>query len=90
MNTKLRKATDRELAIEEDINSPYLWCLHCERTYTRGEYRTINLDGQYLEMCPYEDCDGDTVIDAWPWETILEKHPEYPEIPERDKYYPMY
>jgi hypothetical protein len=64
----------------------WIWCLHCERCYQAGEYREID----NLQMCPYEDCDGDTVLDSWLWKEIQEKHPKYPEIPERNKEYPMY
>jgi hypothetical protein len=66
--------------------SVFFWCLHCERTYRRGECREI--DG--LQMCPYEGCNGDTFVDAWPWESIHSYNPEYPVIPEEGKVYPMY
>jgi hypothetical protein len=76
----------------------WVWCLHCERVYQVGEYRAEKPDRMMinmgfkedLQMCPYAGCDGDTVTDSWPWETIREKHPEYPEIPEREKVYPLY
>jgi hypothetical protein len=67
-------------------NSVFFWCLHCERTYRRGECREI--DG--LQYCPYEGCNGDTFGDAWPWETIRDCDPSYPVIPEEGKRYPMY
>lgn len=41
--------------------SDFIWCLHCERTYRRGQYRLVN----GFEMCPYPDCDGTTVLDGW-------------------------
>jgi hypothetical protein len=41
-------------------------------------------------MCPYPECSGDTVMDSLLWEEVREKHPEYPEIPERRKEYPLY
>ena len=66
--------------------SDYLWCLHCERAYRRGEYRLVH----GLQMCPYEDCDGDTVMDGWDWAQIRDGHPEYPEVPEMGKVYPLY
>jgi hypothetical protein len=47
-------------------------------------------DGIPMQFCPYEGCDGDTFGDAWSWNTIKEKHPEYPDSPERDKVYPLY
>lgn len=40
-----------------------------------------------LEMCPYEGCSGDIVWDSFSWETILERHPEYPVIPVKDIIY---
>ena len=66
----------------------WVWCLHCERCYKVGEYKMGLSDG--LEYCPYDDCDGDTLLDSWSWEKIREGHPEYPEIPERVKVYLMY
>jgi len=42
-----------------------------------------------MEMCYYEDCDGDAIIDAWEWEKIRDTN-GYPEIPEEGKVYPQY
>lgn len=42
----------------------WVWCLHCQRCYKIGEYRLIG----DLQMCPYEGCGGDTVLDAIPWQ----------------------
>lgn len=67
-------------------SSGYLWCLHCERGYPHGTYRQIG----ELQMCPYENCDGDAVLDAWDWATLMENHPEYPEIPVENTRYPLY
>lgn len=50
---------------------------HCERTYERGKWRTI--DG--FQMCPYIDCDGDAVIDAIDWAEIRDANPTYAERP---------
>ena len=69
-----------------DTNTLFVWCLHCERTYRRGECRVIG----GLQMCPYEHCDGDTVFDGWEWFTIRRGNPQYPVIPEPGKCYPMY
>lgn len=94
-----RSEYDREEAFGEESRSEYLWCLHCERTYKYGEYRLWKVEPFVVDhvryepefqMCPYEDCDGDAVIDAWEWDRIRESHPEYPEIPEKGKVYPMY
>jgi len=65
----------------------WVWCLHCQRCYQVGEFRK---DKDGLESCPYTDCDGDTMFDSVPWEGIREMHPDYPEIPEKDKKYPLY
>lgn len=76
----------RDEIFDEEIRSEFLWCLHCERAYKRGEFRLVN----GLQMCPYEDCDGSTVLDGWDWAQIREKHAEYPEIPEKEQVYPLY
>lgn len=65
----------------------WVWCLHCGRCYQAGEYR---LDKDGLELCIYEKCGGDTVFDSIHWEGIRALHPEYPEIPEKDKVYAQY
>jgi len=65
----------------------WVWCLHCERCYQVGEFK---MDESSLELCPYDICDGDTLIDSWSWEKIKELHPEYPDVPEKDKVYPLY
>ena len=86
----LDRTTDREMAFGKQNKNQYLWCLHCERTYKNGEHRKINLGGETYEMCPYDNCDGDTVTDAWRWKQIREGHPEYPEVPVHGQTYPMY
>ena len=73
-------------------DNAYMYCIHCERTYKPGLYRVIANDGDYLEMCPYEDCDGDAVFDATDWGSVREWHKDdknYPEIPEHGKVYPL-
>ena len=76
----------RDDIFDEEKRPEFLWCLHCERAYRNGEFRLAG----GLQMCPYEGCDGDTVVDGWGWDQIREKHPEYPEIPEKGKVYPLY
>jgi hypothetical protein len=78
--------SDRDRIFNEDRRSKFLWCLHCERTYEAGKWRTI--DG--LQMCPYVDCSGDAVIDAWAWGTLRHHHPDYPETPTWGQRYPLY
>ncbi len=81
---------DKKIHIVEIIEGvkagDWLWCLHCERVYKAGEYREID----DLQMCPYDDSDGSTVLDAWTWERIREIHTEYPGIPTRETLYPLY
>jgi hypothetical protein len=57
--------------------SKYLWCLHCQRTYESGKWRTI----RRLQRCPYLDCDGDAVLDALDWAEVRKSHAEYPNEP---------
>jgi len=63
----------------------HLWCLHCERAYKWGQFREI--DG--LQYCPYDGCDGDTVMDGWRWEEIVEANPDYPDVPVLGKVYEL-
>ena len=77
---------ERDKIFKEKKRSDYLWCLHCERTYRWGEFRKVG----NLQMCPYEGCGGDAVIDAKDWESIRDYHPEYDKIPEKDKVYPLH
>ena len=91
-------ATNDQTEVFGRPEGTWVWCLHCERCYQVGEYRAVKPDRQMrnagftedLQMCPYPDCDGDTVFDAFPWEGIRGLHPDYPEIPERGKVYPQY
>lgn len=66
----------------------WVWCLNCERCYQVGEYR---IEGRSnLQLCPYPGCSGDTVIDSWTWKQIRKDHPDYPEVPDKNKVYPLY
>lgn len=76
----------RDQIFDEEKRSDYLWCLHCERTYKRGEFR---LEGKF-QMCPYEGCDGSTVLDGIDWERFRDDYSAYPVIPEKSTRYPMY
>lgn len=74
---------------EKPVHRNYSWCLHCERTYIEGEHRMKHHPTNgLLSMCPYEDCDGDTVIDNRPWNEIRKFNLHYPLIPERGVEYP--
>ena len=94
INYGMLKLPLREITEEEA--SLYVWCLHCERTYMRGEFRKVKVetfevnhvkyDTSY-EACPYEDCDGSALVDAFDWNYFREHYPDYPEIPERGVVY---
>ena len=85
-----------EMPLQDVGESLYVWCLHCERTYMRGEYRKVEgeifvvnhvkYDTSY-EGCPYEDCNGSALVDAFDWNYFREHYPDYPEIPERGVVY---
>lgn len=64
----------------------WVYCLHCARCYQVGELREV----RGLQMCPYPDCDGDTVLDSYHWEDIQRITPDYPVVPEKGKVYPIY
>ncbi len=74
------------------MKSNYLWCLHCERAYHKDKIRTIVEKGSsdYLQMCAYDGCDGDTVLDGWDWSEFQRDHPMYPSIPVEGEYYHLY
>lgn len=83
--------TDREIMFGELPEGTYLYCLHCERAYPKDKYRVmLGNQSSSLQMCPYEDCDGDAVMDSWLWERITEENDEYPDIPKEGIIYPMY
>lgn len=67
----------------------WVWCLHCDRCYQLGEYKLSDyrVEGRHLQLCPYEDCDGDTVMDAWPWEDYYQDA-AWPRVPVRGQEYP--
>lgn len=77
---------------EKISEGTYMLCMHCERAYKYGNFRhsmdPVSMD-MILQVCPYEGCDGDAVIDAEEWGSIRDHHPDYPEIPELDKVYPL-
>lgn len=49
-----------------------------------------DMNGSMLQVCPYPDCDGDTVLDAFEWEWLRSYHPEYPAVPEWGTVYPLH
>jgi hypothetical protein len=40
-------------------------------------------------MCPYETCNGNTVMDGWRWEEVREGNPDYPKTPKRGHVYEL-
>ena len=64
----------------------FTWCLHCERVHKTESW--VKNDWE----CPDNECNGNA-LDAFPWAQDCwprRQHPEYPEIPEEEKYYPLY
>jgi hypothetical protein len=68
-----------EIVHEDGTKSLFLeWCLHCERGipyHKRG--------GVYCPFC------SASPLDLWDWSVVRKAHPEYPEVPEYGKYYPL-
>jgi len=74
----MKKADNNQLS--------FTWCLHCECAY-KTELWVKN-----KWNCPDVKCNG-SQHDAHSWEAEewpRINHPEYPEIPEEGKYYPLY
>lgn len=80
--------SERELMFGKS-RSAWNWCLHCERCYPAGYFRVVDQGYAELQLCPYFDCDGDAVIDAWEWRQIAKMN-GYPAVPELGAVYPMY
>lgn len=74
---------DRFQVFEEEPDA-YYWCGHCERAYPVGTVRLL----RELQMCPYDDCNGDTVMDARPWRDV--RFGSMPEVPDWGVEYPLY
>lgn len=81
-----------------DGSSEFQWCLHCERASKKGHYKLVPCDGfarqvfggNYWVLCPFDDCDGDPIMDIWDWDSFREVRKDLPEIPKEGEYYPMY
>ena len=81
-----------EMFASHETPDTWLWCLHCERAYQLKDMREVPHDllpGENLQLCHYEDCDGDTVLDAWNWDELC-KERGGPDVPERGVRYPLY
>lgn len=85
-------STDRDQIFGKLPPGTYMWCMQCERTYPHGEYRTAFDDSgdDLLQMCPYEDCESDVVLNSKEWSWVRDYHPEYPEKPEPKVLYPLH
>jgi len=85
-------STDRDEILGELQEGTLMWCMNCERTYPHGKYRTSYDDvlEEMLQMCPYEDCDSDAVLNSKEWEWVRGHHPEYPEAPKVGVVYPLH
>ena len=81
---------DRDMIFGKLPEGTYMYCMHCERTYKYGAHRIQTDLKNYAELCPYQDCNGDAVLDAREWDDMRLDHPEYPEVPEHGKIYPLY
>lgn len=71
-----------------ETEDTWLWCLHCERAYQIKDIRVLPhpiLEGLTLDLCAYEDCDGDSVTDAWSWPPFA----NVPNIPEKGVLYSL-
>jgi hypothetical protein len=84
--TSRMKTSHRDKAFGSKHRPKYLWCLHCERTYEQGTWREV----RGLQMCPYPECGGDAVLDAWDWDSLRYHYPQYPPVPETGTRYPLY
>ena len=83
--------TERENMFGDLPEGAFLYCIHCERAYPKNKYRVLSdIESGLMQMCPYEGCNGDAVIDAWEWDKICSENHSYPKIPEEGKVYPMY
>lgn len=83
---RVQKAPMHRADIGPSERSDYLWCLHCCRAYKWGEYRVVN----GLQMCPYDGCSGDTVLDGWTWPSVRKGNRGYPRVPKLGHVYELY
>ena len=69
-----------------ETHGEFTWCLHCECVYRTESWINNNWE------CPDKQCNGNA-IDAFSWHKDSwprNVHPEYPEVPEDGKEYPLY
>jgi hypothetical protein len=82
--------SDRDDILGKIPNGTFMYCMTCERVYRHGQQKQImDEELEVMEMCPYENCDGDTVIGGKEWTWVLSCRPDYPEVPVVGKEYPL-
>lgn len=74
----------------------YYLCIFCERAFNFDEVievepKTVIVNHVQMTLppefiCPYEGCNGWATYGV-DWKVVRKDHPEYPEIPEKDKVY---
>ncbi len=83
----MKKYDRLEILETDETPDSWLWCGHCERAYRLRERRLM----RGLELCKYEDCSGDPVMDARNYAELREHvHPEWPEVPQHGVVYALY
>ncbi len=85
-------STDRDHMLGKVVQGTPMWCMQCEKTYPHGKFRTAfdSMGEELMQMCPYEDCDSDAVLNSKEWSWVIGYHPEYPEKPEEGVIYPLH
>jgi hypothetical protein len=79
------KATVRdEGSILDARLDQWLRCGRCSRCFHKRDARP---GGDMLTHCAYEDCDGKLAYSGGTREAVRSRHPEYPEVPERNRSY---
>lgn len=70
-----------------DEFDPIYWCLHCGRTYKKGEIRARMVLRYRMQLCAYSDCRGSVAVDGLEWVSVREANPQYPKVPTRGVVY---
>jgi hypothetical protein len=69
-----------EQRVFEAEQDDWLWCGLCFRCSRKGD---LSPGADLLSQCSYEDCDGKLAYHGWLWKAVRQRHPDFPEIPER-------
>ena len=78
-----------DLEVLFDGSSEFQWCLHCQRASKKGNYKLVPYDSDYYLLCPFDDCDGDIMMDIVDWDSYREGREDLPELPEEGKLYSL-